>query len=141
MDLESPEGSDVETVSGRTETHGCSWSEDVLGVSIILVIRECTYTDRTGDLVVSHVQDLRDGTYETTKAETGIKNRICDIGQDDVLSSSASISQSLTGLRIYLPGTETTEGREHTHRTECNETENSDLAISILTPSKESQPT
>jgi len=56
-------------------------------------VRGCTYTDRTGNLVVSHVQDLRDGTYETTKAETGIENRVCDIGQDDILGSSDFISQ------------------------------------------------
>ena len=94
-------------------------------------IRESTYTDRTGHLVISPDSVIEERTYETTKAETGIEYRVCDIGQDDILGSSDFISQGPTGVECNLPGTETTEGRKHTHRTEGNETENGDLEMSI----------
>lgn len=71
--------------------------------SLLLVDQECsegqlslrirarvTYTDGTGNLMISIVlhSGMRE-TYESTKAETGIKNTIGDIGKDDILRSSS----------------------------------------------------
>jgi hypothetical protein len=76
----------------------------------------------------AQVKRLSRRAYETTKAETSIEDRVCDIRQDNILSSSGVVSQ-MPGLTMSsdLPGTETTEGRKHTNGTECYETENSDL--------------
>jgi hypothetical protein len=67
-------------------------------------------------------------TYETTEAETSIEDRVGDIRQDDILSSSSQMSNVLKAWSYNLPCTKTTNGREHTNRAEGHETQDSDLS-------------